>query len=259
MDMRPSNVLRKLRNGEIVSCFKINLADTRVAALASICGFDCIWADMEHVPNGIEAIESLVFATKAYNTDILVRIERGAYNDYIKPLEADATGIMVPHLMSIDDAKQIVRMTRFHPIGLRPVDGGNNDACYCMVSGKDYFEQANRERFVIVQVEDKEVLPDLDAICEIDGIDMIFFGPADFSQSIGTPHDPSNPYIEQVRQLVADTARKHGKFAGTVGSIENLEHLVGMGYQFINLGADVLGLRDYCEMLAGSFKRSIDR
>jgi 4-hydroxy-2-oxoheptanedioate aldolase len=255
MKMRSSRVLKKLRNGDIVSCFKLNFADARIAALAAICGFDCIWADMEHVPNGIETIEKLVFASKAYDADICVRVERGSYNDYIKPLETDATGIMVPHVMNLDDAKEIIRMTRFFPVGLRPVDGGNNDASYCMVKGENYFEQANKERFIILQIEDKEVIRDLDAICELDGIDMIFFGPADFSQSIGTPHDPSNPIIEQTRRLVAETAHKHGKFAGTVGSIDNMKQLIDMGYQFINLGSDVIGLRNYCTQIMGTFEK----
>ena len=75
-------------------------------------------------------------------------------------------------------------MTRFHPIGRRPLDGGNADGAYCRVDTLDYMNQANDQRFVIVQIEDPEPLSDLDAIAALDGIDMIFFGPADFRHAV---------------------------------------------------------------------------
>jgi len=126
-------------------------------------------------------------AAKVHDTDVMVRVARGSYSDHVKPLELDAAGIMVPHVMSLADARRVVSMTRFHPIGRRPVDGGNADGSYCAVDSLTYFREANRERFVCVQIEDPEPLDDLDAIAALDGIDMLFFGPADFSQGIGAP------------------------------------------------------------------------
>lgn len=255
MDMRPSKVLQKLRGGETVSCFKINLADPRGIAIAALSGFDCLWTDMEHVPNTIETIEKQIFAAKAYGTDLIVRVPRGAYSDYIKPLEADAAGIMVPHLMGLDDAKRVVKNTRFFPVGLRPVDGGNADGAYCMVDCFDYAKQANEQRLVIVQIEDPEPLEHLDEICALEGIDMIFFGPADFSQAVGVPYDFGNPVIEETRRRIAETAVRHGKFAGTVGSLDNLGHLIDLGYRFLSVGADVVGLGNYCRDIVSGFSQ----
>ena len=84
----------------------------------------------------------------------------------------------------------------------------------------------------------------LDEICALPGIDMVFFGPADFSQGIGAPCS-ADPEIDRVRRLVAKTAREHGKFAGTVGGPGNFDELVGMGYTFISTGADVVALWEY--------------
>ncbi len=245
MNMRPSRTLRKMRSGQVATCIKLNLYDRRVVELAAMCGFDCVWMDMEHVPNSIDTIEQAVLAAKAHDCDLLTRVSRGGYSDYIRPLEADSAGIMVPHLMSLEDAKHIRYYTKFHPVGRRPLDGGNADGAYCMVDAKDYMEQANRERFIIVQIEDPEPLAELDDICALEGIDMLFFGPADFSQGAGIPLDWSNPKIDEARRLVAKTARKHGKFAGTVGSKDNFDELVSMGYQFISLGADIIALINY--------------
>ena len=117
MNMRPSRVLKKLRSGQIASCVKVNLADPRVTEIAAMCDFDCVWIDMEHVPSDWHTIENQIRAAKNYDCDTLVRVARGSYSDYIRPLEADAAGIMVPHIMNLEDAKKVVWQTRFHPMG----------------------------------------------------------------------------------------------------------------------------------------------
>ena len=244
MDMRKSRVLRQMRSGKVATCVKQNLADPRVSEIAAMCGFDCIWIDLEHVPNSMSCVEETVRAAKIHDVDVLTRVSKGCYSDICRPLEADSTGVMVPHLMSLEEAKQIVYYTKFHPIGRRPVDGGNADGAYCMVSAQDYMKQANEERFTVVQIEDPEPLDELEEICKLPGIDMIFFGPADFSQGIGAPNS-QDPRIDEARRLVAATARKYGKFAGTVGGVGNFDDLVAMGYTFISVGADVVALWKY--------------
>ena len=99
MNMRPSRVLRKLREGKVATCVKLNLLDPRVAEIAAMCGVDCIWIDMEHVPTDYATVENMVRAAKNYDTDILTRVARGPYSNMTVPLEADSSGIMVPHLM----------------------------------------------------------------------------------------------------------------------------------------------------------------
>jgi len=253
MRMRPSRVLAKLRAGEVASCFKVNLADARVVEIVGIAGFDCVWADLEHIANDWSLIERQVWAAKAHDLDVMVRVSRGSYSDHVKPLELDAAGIMVPHVMSLDDAKQVVRMTRFHPIGRRPVDGGNADGAYTNIEFIEYLRQANAERFVAIQIEDPEPLDDLEAIAELEGIDIIFFGPADFSHGIGAPGQWDDPRIAETRQRIAEVCLDKGRIAGTVGSPANLRGLVDMGYRFIAIGADVIGVSEYCKRLAAEY------
>ena len=248
--MRRSRVLKKLRAGEIVNCFKVNLSDARACEIAARSGFDCIWTCREHVPNDLAAIESQVMAAKAYDVDLLCRVRRGSYSDYILPLELDAAGIIVPHVMSLEDARNIIRMTRFHPVGRRPIDGGNADGFYCNIPLHEYLEQANRERFVILQIEDPEPLDDLEAIAELEGYDMILFGAGDFSHAVGAPGDMDHLLVAQTRARVAEVARKYGKFAGALGGPDVRQELIDMGYNFISVGADVIGLSLYCRDLA---------
>jgi len=249
MQMRPSTVLKKLRAGETVLCYKTNLADARSTEIAARAGFDCVWTCMEHVPNGWSAIEQQVWAAKAHDTDLLVRVSRGSYSDYIRPLEMDAAGIMVPHCMSAEDARSIVRITRFHPIGRRPVDGGNADGGFCGIDFVEYIKQANEQRFVILQIEDPEPMQQLDEIAAVEGYDMLFFGPGDYSHGLGIPAQFDDPRIVEARLRIAQVANQHGKFAGTMGTPDNVQELVDIGYRFVNVGADVVALMHYCRGL----------
>jgi 4-hydroxy-2-oxoheptanedioate aldolase len=256
LQMRPSRVLRRMRAGEMAICAKTNLADPRVVEIIGQAGFDCAWSDMEHVPNTTHDVENQIRASKMFDMDSMVRVRRGSYSDLILPLEMDATGIMVPHLMSLEEAKRIVYYTKFHPIGRRPWDGGNADGKFCMMPPDAYREQANRERFVAIQIEDPEPLAELDEIAALEGIDMLFFGPGDFSQGIGKPGQYDDAEIDVTRQRVAEAARKNGKFAGTMASIETLPRLREMGYQFVNVTADVVILAQSLAELAASLGRA---
>lgn len=251
--MRRSKVLDKLRAGAKPSCFKVNLKDAQVAELAAMCGFDCIWVDQEHIGQDWDTLQAHVWATKSQDTDLMVRVARGSYSDYIRALEMDATGILVPHIMSLQDAKEVVHMTRFHPLGRRPIDGGNADGGYTMVDFNDYIVTANSERFVVLQIEDPEPLDELEEIAALQGYDMLFFGPGDFSQGIGAPGDWDNPLLIKTRKRVAELANKYGKYAATVGSPDNLEELYAMGYHFVSVGADVIGIKNYCLSIVQAF------
>ncbi len=251
--MRKSKVLNKLRNGETASCFKVNLKDAQVAEIAAIIGFDCVWVDLEHIGQDWSTIAAHVWAAKAHDTDLMVRVSRGSYSDYIKPLEMDATGILVPHIMGVEDAKKIIHMTRFHPIGRRPIDGGNADGGYTTTDFNEYLKSANRERFIALQIEDPEPLDELEEIARLDGFDMLFFGPGDFSQGIGAPGEFDHPLLVETRKRVAEVANRHGKFAATVGTTGNLRELLDMGYHFVSVGADVVGLKNYCDDIIKAF------
>ena len=257
MNMRKSRVLAKMRKGETAISMKLNLTCARGAEIAAMCGCDCIWIDMEHCPATYQTVEEIIRAAKIYDVDVLTRVARGSYNDLIRPLEADSAGIMVPHLMSLKEAKEIVYYTKFHPIGRRPLDGGNADGKFCMVPGADYMKQANEERFVVVQIEDPEPLEDLEEICKLPGIDMIFFGPADFTQGIGAPLDFGNKKVSETRELIAKTAKKYGKFAGTTGSADNIKELSEMGYDFVNIGSDVTYLAPCYQNDVAAAKKSL--
>jgi 4-hydroxy-2-oxoheptanedioate aldolase len=256
--LKKCKALDRMRAGETINCFKFNFDGHRIIQMTGMMGFDCFWTDMEHTPNDLALIERQVLAAKANGMDIIVRVPRGSYSNLIHPLEMDASAIMVPHVMSEADAKQIAKMTKFHPIGRRPADGGNADGAYCLEDFVEYTQFVNKNRFIIAQIEDPEAMEELDAICAVEGIDMIFFGPGDYSHALGIPGQIRDPQVNEARIKVAECAKKHGKLAGTTGSPELFKEYSDIGYDLINIGADVHAIKVYGENLLERMKTNID-
>ena len=245
MTYKKNRIIEKLKADQLVTSMKINCTDSIPVEIAAMCGAECIWLDMEHCAADYNEIGKQILAAKAHGAEVIVRTPRGAYSNVTRPLELDASGVMVPHVMGLEDAKQVVYYTKFHPVGRRPIDGGNADGKYGLLSVEDYIRYSNEEKLTIIQIEDIEALEEIEEIAKLDGIDMLFFGPADFSQSIGQPTNIGNDRTLEAKKKVAEIARANGKFAGTVGDPSNMKALYDMGYRFINLGADVDGLCMY--------------
>ena len=114
-----------------------------------------------------------------------------------------------------------------------------------MISCSDYAEQANDQRFVMVQIEDPEPMDELDEIAAMPGVDMLLFGAGDFSHSLGVPGGFDDPRVAEARKQVADAALRHGKFAGIPCSVEAVPQMLDLGYQFLSIGADVVAMTAY--------------
>ena len=251
--MRESRVLRTIRAGNVARVLKLNTNDPKVAEIFAMAQPDAIWLCNEHCSGSLESLENQIRAAKTHDVDAIVRVARGSYNDYIRPMEMDASGLIVPHVMNLSDATDVRNMTKFAPLGRRPVDGGNNDARFTRVELLDYLETANRDRYVMYQIEDPEVMDDLDEIASLNGVDALFFGPGDMSVAMGISGQMDHPNIVKMREQVAKAARKNNKIAATVAGPANVKQYVDMGYNFLNIGADVLALTYYADHMLSAF------
>lgn len=245
--MKPSSsrLLKKLGQGLVPGILKLNLSDPRVLELAALAGADAVWLCNEHVGNDWLSLENQIRAARIYGMDTIVRVCRGSYSDYIRPLEAGATGIMVPHVTTAEDARQIVNWVRFQPLGNRPLDGGNVDGLFGMLPIEEYIHHSNTERMLILQIESPEGLENVDEIAAVPGYDMILFGSGDFSHRIGKPDLIDDPEVVAARQKVAATAKKHGKYVMSAGLVAPLSQLIEEGHDAFSVGSDVFGLGAY--------------
>ena len=245
MNLRSSRILRELRAGKRPTCFKLNLGDPRGVELCGLAGASAVWLCNEHVSNDWFNLENQIRAAKLYDVDTIVRVEKGSYSDYVKPFEADATAIMVPHVKTAEEARHVVEMTRFYPLGRRALDGGNTDGRYCQIPLTDYMAHSNTERLLIFQIECPVALENVEAIAAVPGYDLLLFGPGDFSHLIGKPGQINAPEVVAARQRVGAAAKKHGKYVMAPGMMAPRPVLEAEGYHVFTLGADVLGLGEY--------------
>ncbi len=253
--MRESRVLRKIRAGKVARVLKLNTADAKVAEIFAASQPDALWSCMEHTSAGWSEVENQIRAAKLHDVDLFLRVSRGGYADYVRGLEMDAAGLVVPHVMDAADARRVRDYTKFAPLGRRALDGGNNDAQFTRVGLADYLATANAERVICHQIEDPEALPHLEAIAELDGVDCLFFGPGDFSVAIGVPGQLQHPDVVAARRRVAEVARRHGKIAATVCGRDAITECADMGYNFLSVGADVVALAVYADEAMAAFDR----
>lgn len=243
--MQASRVMRRLREGKPVLCTKTNFNEPAIIELMGLIGFDCVWICREHLWANDESLAGMILAARSTGMDTMVRIGKEGPSSAIRPLEMGAKGLMVPHILSAAEAARWVRATRFHPLGLRGIDAANADADWALAGLQDYISFANRETFVVAQIEDVEALDHLEDIAKTPGVDVLFVGPADLSQSMGCPGETTRDEIVEVLRRVAAACKKYGKYAGAPStSLERTERLLDMGYLFIAQGADLLFLRD---------------
>jgi 4-hydroxy-2-oxoheptanedioate aldolase len=253
--MRPSKVKAKLRGGEPVLLTTLHLFDPSMYELASLMGFDGIWMDLEHHGTGVETAATLLRAARVGTADVMVRPAKGEFMRLGRILESGAQGIMYPRCESAAEARQAVQWAKFAPLGCRGFDGGNADVPYCAMPMTDYIRAANEETFLVVQLEDPAAVAQADEIAAVDGVDVLFFGPADFSVLSGIPGQFDHPKVRAAIDTIARAARRAGKHWGLpTGSLERTRELMDLGARFICHGADLLmiirGLEDIQQRFA---------
>ncbi len=240
--LRPSRILRELRNGQNSTILKLNMGDPRIVELAGLAGASAVWLCNEHVPNDWLNMEHQIRAAKLHDMDTIVRVNKGGYSEYVKPFECDATGIMVPHITSADEARNVVDMVRCRPLGSKALDGGNMDGLFCQVPLADYAHHCNTEKFVILQIESPEALEIVEEIAAVPGYDMLLFGAGDFSHRIGKLGQATHPEVVAARKRVHAAAVKHGKYVAVASLFGQKDQLIEEDTRIFTLGADVLEL-----------------
>ena len=252
--MRRSRIKAKLGRGQSVLVTTLHLMDPSVFELASIMGFDGLWIDLEHSGRSLETATGLMRAARVGSSDILARPAKGEWMRMARLLEAGAQGIIYPRCDDAAEARQVVRWAKFAPLGERGVDGGQADAPYCMMPLVEYLAAANRETFIVIQVEQQEAVDQVDEIAAVEGVDVIMLGPADFTVLSGIPGKFDDPLVRRAYESIAAAARRHGKAWGAPsGTPEQARMLLEMGALFIAHQADILMIKNGLDQIQRNF------
>jgi 4-hydroxy-2-oxoheptanedioate aldolase len=252
--MRPSKIKAKLKRNDPVLVTSLHLPDPSLFELTSLMGFDGIWLDLEHHQFSDETAARLLCAARVGTADVMVRCARWEYMRIGRVLEVGAQGIMYARCGDAAEAAEVVKWSKFFPQGQRGIDTANADNPYCMNPVAEYIKAANEQTFVVIQIEDPVALTHADAIARIDGVDVIFFGPGDFSILSGIPGQFDHPKIAEAMRQIAAACKKAGKHWGMpVFSIEHGKKVLELGGRFLAHGCDIVIVKNGLEDIQKRF------
>jgi 4-hydroxy-2-oxoheptanedioate aldolase len=230
----------RLASGEVVFGPFLKIPASVSAELAGYAGFDFCIIDLEHSPYSFERAEELVRAAEVAGVSPLIRTYDGEPSTLVRALDTGCEGVLVPNIKSRQQVDQVVRGARFFPQGERGMDPFARSARYGAVPKEIYFEQANRRTVVGVQVEGLAAIQNLDEIATVPGIDVVFVGPYDLSQSMGMPGRVDSPEVLAQVARVVERVRAAGKALGIYTEhVAEARRWRDLGIQLIALNVDV--------------------
>ena len=214
--MATNTLKQKLAEGKWVSGPIVEEIRTvgGVAMLAQ-AGHDFLWWDMEHNFYDWDNLLNLVQITHLYGLTPLVRVTDLSYASVARALDAGAQGIVIPRVDNAEQAELAVSYAKYPPRGRRGA-GGMARNFYAAKSALQSVEDGNAETMVILQIEHPDAIGELDAICSVDGVDVICVGPQDLSVNMGIHGQFDNPKFQEAIGKINEIAGKHGKPVGMV-------------------------------------------
>jgi 2-dehydro-3-deoxyglucarate aldolase/4-hydroxy-2-oxoheptanedioate aldolase len=218
------------------------------------------WIDQEHADVSGDQVQMLAIAGRANDLDCFVRMPPVGYWQVTQCLEAGAGGVMAAQIQSANQAREFVSWTQFAPRGVRGLNTGGRDADYTHKPAARFVEDANREHFVAIQIETLGALEQVEEIAALDGVDILFVGPADLSLCLGVVGQFHHEKLWEAIERVAAACRKRGKTWGCVAADpEFADRAVASGCRMPSLGSDILALRGGIENFCEAFSNQIGR
>lgn len=253
--MKTNSLKEKLTSGASVIGPFCKMADPAVAEIAALSGFDFLIIDMEHGPYGFESAQNLVRAAEARGITPVIRITENSETLILRALDIGVKCIQVPQICSKEDALKVVKAANFYPKGERGMCRYVRAADYTTIDGKSHFGCANDYIQTIVHIEGMEGINNLEEIIAVDGIDIIFLGPYDLSQSCGVPGEVFHEKVMNRMKEAVQLAKSHGKVVGTfTESTEKAKMWSDLGVQYISYAVDVGVLKNAFTKIVQDFK-----
>ena len=246
---------KRFQNGEILVGTWLNGPVPSQVEIVGHAGFDFVILDSEHSSYGVDQCEELVRAADAVALACLVRVGPGDAREIGKALDLGAQGIIVPHVSSADEASTSVRYAHFAPRGVRGAAPTVRGARFGRTSWKDYLTQASSETMVVLQIEGKEGIDALDDIMSIEGVDVLFVGTFDLSESLGVSGQLDHPkLLDAVGDIVRRAREKQIALGLWMPKPEQVGPWIERGVQMITVANNDMIFFEACRTLADAVK-----
>lgn len=201
----------RLAAGERVVGTFVKTPHPIVVEVLAMSSLDCLVLDAEHAPFDRSAIDACVMAAAASGVDVLIRVASAAPEHILNALDCGATGVVVPHVRSADEARAVARACHYGAGG-RGYAGSSRAAGYTTKSMPAHLAQSAARTVVIAQIEDPEAVDAIDAIAAVEGIDALFVGRVDLAVAYGVT--PDDARVAAATAAVCAAGVRHGRPTG---------------------------------------------
>jgi 2-keto-3-deoxy-L-rhamnonate aldolase RhmA len=228
---------QRLASGERLVGTFVKTPSPIVVEVLSLTGLACLCLDAEHAPFDRSAIDACALAARAGGKDLLVRIPSSAPEHILNALDCGATGVVVPHVRSAAEAREIVLKSHYGPGG-RGYAGSSRAAAYTTRPMALHKAVSSEQTVVIAQIEDPEAIEAIEEIAAVEGIDVLFVGRADLTVAYGTD-DQDDPRVIAAVEAVCAAGRRHGRTVGMfVAKIDDVPFWATRGASLFLLSSD---------------------
>ena len=228
---------QKLNQNEPIYGLWVTLESASITEMAVALGLDWVVIDAEHGHLDWKDINSHIRAALRSDTVVLVRIAERSTILSKRALDIGADGIMIPWMEKVEEVEEAVRDCRYPPEGRRGIGGERATAWGQCLS--EHAAEANENVLIVPLIESIAAIPNVATMCEVDGIDLFFFGPADFSSTAGFRGQWEGPGVAEQILSLKDTINAAGKHWGVVStSNQNLTDRLDQGFRMLALGTD---------------------
>lgn len=256
MDLQNNAFKAALKSGQRAQIgLWLGLTDPICAEICAGAGFDWLLIDGEHAPNDVRSTLAQLQAVAPYPVHPIVRPVSGDVQLIKQLLDVGAQTLLVPMVESAEQARQLVSAMRYPPAGIRGVGAALARASqWNRIT--NYLHQANDQMCLLVQVETRQGLDNLDAIAAVEGVDGVFIGPSDLSAALGHLGKPTHPDVQHAIDDAIRRIRSAGRAAGILSTDETLSrHYLSLGCSFVAVGLDGNLLMRATQELARKFKQ----
>lgn len=253
MQLPPNSFKRNLHAGRVQFGLWSTLASSYAVEIVAGSGFDWLLIDMEHSPTEVDTLLPQLQAVAPYPTHPIVRLPSNDMVVVKRVLDIGVQTLLVPHVSTAEEARDVVAFTRYPPTGVRGVGGTTRATRFGRI--KEYATRAHEEICVLPMVETIEGMDNIEAICAVEGIDGVFIGPGDLSAAMGKPGGTGHPEVLAAIEEGMDRIRRAGRAAGYMSTVEtDVRRMVAAGALFCGVGMDASLLARAADALSSKFK-----
>lgn len=244
----------RLRAGDLLLGTFVKTPHPAIVEVLARSPLDCVCLDAEHAPFDRSALDVGLLAARASDLPALVRIAGNGSSEVLNALDLGATGILVPHVASAEEARSVAAAAR-HGTG-RGYAGSSRAAGYGTRTMRDIIAEANRTVTLIAQIEDRAALDHLDAIAAVGGIDALFIGRMDLTVSLGAQTPEDKQVVDAVRSVCSIARQHHMPVGMYTPTVEEARQWSAEGVSLFLLASDQQWVLQGARALVADFRRA---